>query len=431
MLFRSAPAKVSVVIDAALFADRSIAADLLSDALEVAPPSGTELSAKERLGAARLLQALRLFGVDPYAGSPERALEALPDAAFQPGSGKKRKVDDSSRSALAELLRAARVAELAGWGESDVAELARLVQGGLPKGHALVLVERTAVVEHPVVAGLAEAGALLSVGEVAGERGGGFRGLDRVVAELERQTGVSIARDAHDELARRTLRSVGRGEEIDTDSTTRFAGEYRKLAELVGAQSGPGSSGSPGRGARIERHMVEESVEDRGDEDVWKLLDALAEGRGGQALSGIERMLRNAEDPMAARLSFFSLLAGFCRQMVAVGGMIELHSLPRGAAQYARFKDQIAPKIQAPLPGGRDNPVAKLHPFRLHRVYLAASRASREWLQTLPWRVLELELRIKGESSDPEAALAAWIGDLQSALGPMRVASPAAVRGER
>ena len=218
-----------------------------------------------------------------------------------------------------------------------------------------------------------------------------------------------------------------RSEEVDADSLARFAGEYRKLAESVGSEvrSGAGKSSS-----RIERRMVEESVEDRGEEDVWKLLDALAEGKGGVALSGVERMLRNADDPMAARLSFFSLLASFCRQMVVVGGMIDWHSLPKGATQYQRFKDQIAPKIQAPLPGGRSNPVAKLHPFRLHRVYLAASRASRDWLQALPWRVLELELRLKGDSTDPEAALAAWIGELQSALGPSRVAD-SAPRGAR
>jgi hypothetical protein len=414
-----APAKVSLVVDAALFADRSIAADLLSDALEAAPPSGSELAPKERQAAARLLQALRLFGVDPYEGAPESAIERLPDQAFQSSGGKRRKVEASAREALAELLRAARTAELAGWGETDVAELARLVQDGLPRAHALVLVERTAAADHPVVSGLTEGGAVHRAGGVSGEKGGGYTGLDRVVRQLESETGVGIAAPALDELVRRTLRSMSRSEEVDADSLARLAGEYRKLAESVGSEvrSGVGKSSS-----RIERRMVEESVEDRGEEDVWKLLDALAEGKGGVALSGVERMLRNAEDPMAARLSFFSLLASFCRQMVVVGGMIDWHSLPKGATQYQRFKDQIAPKIQGPLPGGRSNPVAKLHPYRLHRVYLAASRASRDWLQTLPWRVLELELRLKGDSTDPEAALAAWIGELQSALGPSRVA---------
>jgi hypothetical protein len=410
-----APAKVSLVIDAALFADRSVAAELLADALEAAPPSGGDLSVKERQAAARLLQALRLFGVDPYEGDAAEAIGRLPDAAFQSsGGGKKRKIDAAQRESLAALLRAAREAELAGWGESDVAELARLVQTGLPKGHALVLVERAAAGEHPVVATLAEQGAVFRVGEVSSERGGGFSGLDRLATELERQTGVAIARDALDELSRRTLRTAARSDEVDADSTTRFAGEYRKLAELALSEA-PGD-----RPRRIERRMVEDAVEDRGDEDVWKLLDALAEGKGGVALSGVERMLRNADDPMAARLSFFSLLSSFCRQMMVVGGMIDLHSQPRGVAQYNRFKDQIAPRLQGPLPGPRDNPIARLHPFRLHRVYLAASRAPREFLNVLPAKLLDLELQLKGEASDPQAALALWIGELQQALGPAR-----------
>jgi hypothetical protein len=419
------PAKVSLVVDAALFADRSVAAELLADALEASPAGGGgDLAPKERQAAARLLQALRLFGVDPYEGDAAQAIARLPEAAFQSsGGGKKRKIDAAQREALAALLRAAREAELEGWGESDVAELARLVQSGLPKGHALVLVERAAAPDHPVVATLAEQGAVFRVGEVASERGGGFTGLDRLAAELERQTGVAIARDALDELSRRTLRTAARSEEVDSDSTTRFAGEYRKLAELALSEVAGAAGAAGDRPRRIERRMVEDAVEDRGEEDVWKLLDALAEGKGGVVLSGIERMLRNADDPMAARLSFFSLLSSFCRQMMVVGGMIDLQTQPRGVTQYNRFKDQIAPRLQGPLPGSRDNPIARLHPFRLHRVYLAASRAPREFLNLLPAKLLDLELRLKGEASDPQAALAAWIGELQQVLGPVRIAS--------
>ena len=422
-----APAKVTVALDTALFADRSVAADLLVEALEahggraMSEPRGGELSARERVGAARLLQAIRLFGLDPFSGPSASVIERLPENALQSGTRRK-KLDAGARTVLIELLDAARAAELGGWGESDVAELARVAQDGLPRNHTLVLVERVAPPDHPVVARLERGGAVVRVGEVAGERGGGYRGLDLLAAELERQTGVPIAPAALQELARRTLRTEGRGEEIDADSTSRLAAEYRKLAlsgRLAEKSSSPGSSPRAAQ-KRIELALVEDTVEDRGEEDVWKLLDALADGRGGDALAGVDRMLRTADDPMAARLSFFSLLASFTRQMVAVGGMIDLHHLPRGQSQYNRFKDQLAPKLQAPFPGERANPIAKLHPFRLHRVYLAASRLPREWLARAPDRLLTLELRLKGESSDAQAALGEWIGELHHALATSR-----------
>src|SRR5204863_1866710 len=206
-----------------------------------------------------------------------------------------------------ELLAAARAEELAGIAEGEVAELGAAVAGGLPPGHSLILIEGSAAKDHPVVQAISEAGGLVELGQVESERGGGWQGLDLLAAELATQTGVAIAQDAVQELARRTLRQ---GEQ-HADSTARFAGEYRKLAELATAAKAP----------RILRALVAGAVEDRGEEDVWQLLDAIAAGRGDEALTRVARLLRAADDPMAARLSFFSLLAGFCRQLVAVGGL--------------------------------------------------------------------------------------------------------------
>ena len=161
---------------------------------------------------------------------------------------------------------------------------------------------------------------------------GGWQGLELLAAELERQTGVGIAADALAELARRTLRQESdRGRAtggVDADSTARFAGEYRKLANLVERQGDD----------RIDRKLVEQAVEDRGEEDVWQLLDAIAAGRGGEALDRLHRLIAAAEDPLAARLSFFSLLASFCRQLVAVRGMMRVARVPAGEGNYARFK---------------------------------------------------------------------------------------------
>jgi len=405
------PAKVLLAFDTALFADRTAVAELVAAAREAGEVHG-EMGARERIGASRLLQALRLCGIDPRQGSAQDAISGLPDSLL---GGKKRVADaPGAREQLARLLEAARDADLYGYGESDLAELAQIVQDGLPRGHALVLVERTAPLEHPVIKTLVSLGAVVQVGEVESQRGG-FPGLEAVVRELEHRTGVGIERDALAELARRTLRSAGsreRPEAIDGDSTARFAAEYAKLAE--------GSAGKP-----ISRAQVEAAIEDRGEEDVWKLLDAIAEGRAAVALAGLDRLLGSSADPIAERLSFFSLLAGFCRQLVAVGGLLSSVRAPRGEGNYNRFKERIAPELQKALADGRKSPVAGIHPFRLHRVYLAASGLGDPWLARVPARLLDLELQMKGESSDPQAALSSWVAELAGEIARGRAPKPA------
>jgi hypothetical protein len=148
-------------------------------------------------------------------------------------------------------------------------------------------------------------------------------------------------------------------------------------------------------------------------------------------LAGLDRLLGSSDDPMAERLSFFSLLAGFCRQLVAVGGLLSVVRAPRAEGNYNRFKEHIAPELQKPLADGRKSPVAGVHPFRLHRVYLAASGLTDRWLAGVPSRLLELELQMKGESSDPQAALASWIAELagQLAAGRAPGAAPRRARG--
>jgi len=411
-------AKVVLLVDTALLADRAAAAELVDDAAEAAPPAGDELGARERAAASRLLQALRLFGIDPDRGEPEAAVAALPDWALQGGAafrkrrggrGRTKKQAAELADGLAALLAAARGLGLAGAAEGEQAELAALLEGGMPDGHALVLAERSADPGHPLVDALAGRGLIARVGELEEERGGGWEGLALLAEELERQTGVGIVRDALGELARRTLKgSEGRKDRgADPDSAARFAGEYRKLAELA---QGSGA-------ARIGRELVEGSVEDRGEEDVWKLLDAIGEGRGGEALARLRRLLAGAADPVASRLGFFTLLAGFCRQLTAVRGMMTLAGVRPGMGHYPRFKDQVAPRLQAELPGGRKNPLAGLHPYRLHRAYLAAGRLPADLVDSLPARVLATELELKGESGDPDTALSHLVARLAGAGG--------------
>ncbi|MEO1367144.1 MAG: hypothetical protein AAFX50_08185, partial [Acidobacteriota bacterium] len=157
---------------------------------------------------------------------------------------------------------------------------------------------------------------------------------------------------------------------------------------------------------------VEETTKDRGEEDVWQILDAIGNGRGGEAITRYKRLIDGADDPIGQRLSFFGLLASFCRQLSAVAGVARSVRAQPGVRSYNQFKDRVAPKLQGELEGGVKNPLGGLHPFRLHKAYLAASRIDRQELMRLPWRVLETELRIKGESSDADGAVIALIGHL-------------------
>jgi hypothetical protein len=467
-------AKVLLAIDTAVFADRSGAADLIDDAEDALPPpraaggaSGGRaapgdgpdnpgdpanpgdhragrrpsaaaaaatgsapgegaLSARQRQAASRLLQALRLFEIAPGRGAAEEVIGQLPGWVLEGGraarkgrAGRargKRQIEDL-RLGLVALLEAARREGIEGSADGDLSDLATLITGGLPAGHALVFAEREVAADHPLVRLLADRDAVAAVGVVAADRGG-FQGVDLVAEELAAQTGVGISAQALAELVRRTLRKAaersagGRGGDgargpVTADSTARLAGEYRKLANLA---QGAGS-------ARIELNLVEEAVEDRGDEDVWKLLDAIGGGQPGEALDRLQRLLASADDPLAERLSFFSLLANFCRRLTLVRGMMRVVQVPGGESNYSRFAARLAPALQGELADGK-NPLAGIHPYALHRAYLAASRLSDEAAARLPWEILETELQLKGESTDADAALARLVVQLGRATTP-------------
>jgi DNA polymerase-3 subunit delta len=397
-------AKVLAAVDTAVLADRSAAVELVADALAVAPPDGESLSPKEREGASRLMQALHVFGVDPAAGDAASAVGAIPDWALAGKRGARlaKREAEQRRETLAPLLEAARREGLAGLGEAAVTQLAELLRRGLPAGHALVLAERSVASDHPLVAQLRERGALAQVGEVSAGRDG-FSGVEAVAEQLEREVGVGIRRDALAELARRTLRQEERGGGVAAESTARLAAEYRKLADLSGGET-------------IELAAVRDAVEDRGEEDAWQLLDALAEGRGAEVLGRLERMIAGSDDAGRQRLAFFAMLAGFVRQLVAVRGVLERLDLPPGERNYTRFKDRIAPALGGKLPEALPNPLAGIHPFRLHRAYLAAGRLPMPVLLGLPMRLLDTEMALKGEGTDPQAALAALIAEIATSL---------------
>jgi len=414
-----APAKLILAVDSAILADRSAAADLIDQANEVLPLADpdAELGQAQREGASRLLQALHVFGLEPAAGEAREVIEALPKWALQGGrayrknrpNGRVAKEMRTLREGLEVLLAAALRTGLVGYAEGDLAEIAEIIEGGLPEGHALVLAEHSVAAEHPVVERLERLGVWVDVGKVEAGRGGEWEGIAALVEQLGRECEVTIARDALAELARRTLRQSGewKNRGVDAESTARFASEYRKLAGLAGS-------------GQITRQLVAETVEDRGEEDVWQILDAIGNGRGGEALARFQRLLAAADDAMMTRLSFFALLATFCRQLTAVAGMAELVGVPTGERNYTRFKNQWAPALQGELPDGGKNPLAGIHPYRLHRAYLAASRIAHEELARLPWLVLETEQRIKGDSSEADTAIAQLMARIVSFTSPSR-----------
>ena len=399
-------AKVAVVIDSAVLADLTAAASLLGEAVRELPVTADEeLPPGQRRAAARLLQVLRLYQVDPRSGATSEVVDQLPAAAFagktgrKPGAAKLQEI----KGGLAELLAAARADGIEGRADSDLALLAEVHDGGLPEGHTLVLAESGVAGDHPLVAALAEAGALIELKRVEPGRRGDWQGLEELTAELESQTGVGIDRRARDELARRTLQSArrrrGAAAGAAADSTARFAAEYRKLASLAG-------------GGAIDSELVCSVVEDRGEEDPWQILDKIGAGAGADAVHRLRRLMASAEDPMAARLSFFGLLAEFARHLTAVGGSLDRGGIPAGERSYPRFKQSVAPRLQEELAEGVASPLAGLHPYRLHKAYLAASGAPRDGLERLPARLLEAELQLKGETSRPEVALEGLVAEL-------------------
>ncbi len=398
-----ADGKVVAVVESGVFADRATAATLFEEVRQQLPWSGgaDDLTGRARDAATRLLQILRLFDLDPAALGVERAVASLPEAllAGKGTRGAKGKAGvEELRSSLQPLLQAAIAAGLRGLGDSAASLVADLVRDGLPERHALVLIESAVAEDHPVLEALTRREAVVFAGEITAGKGG-FDGLAALASELQRETGVEIDRAALSALARRTLRfaeGFGDGREVDADSLARFAGEYRKLAALSG-------------GAKIQTSLVETSIEDRGQEDAFQILDAIGDGKAAEALTRLERYLGSAEDPLAARLMFFGSLAGFCRRIVAVRGLAAALRVPSGERNYGRFSTQWAPKLQAQVPGLAKNPLAGMKPFPIFKAYLAAGRIPAATLDTLPARLLETERRLKGDSGDPDAALAALV----------------------
>lgn len=409
-------AKVILVVESAVLSDRSAAAYLIDQAAEALPlDEGSELGTREREAAGLLLQVLRLFDAERASASSRETLQELPAWVFEGGAApgskrKKRRRPKQQVETLVEqletLLDLARREGIRGWAETDAADLGTVLKDGFPEGHFLVLCEAAVASDHPVVEALRTTDCLVEVAAVTADQRGNWSGIDELVAELENETECGIDGNAVQELVRRTLKQEpgwGKGtRSARADTTARFAAEFRKLSSLAAD-------------GRITRALVVDVVKDRGEEDLWAILDAVGAGRPDEALSRLRRKIEGAEDPMSERLGFFSQLATFCRHLAAISGMAQATGIPVSERNYNRFKSTLASQLQGAVPGTEVALLAGLHPYRLHRAYLAASRFSSADLRSLPGVVLDTEMRLKGESSNPDAALAHLVTHLSAA----------------
>ena len=88
------------------------------------------IAGNAREAASRLVQALRVFAIDPFAGEAESAVESLPKWAFEGGAafrkkrprGRPAKEVKTLKTGLGELLEAARASELQGFAEGTARE---------------------------------------------------------------------------------------------------------------------------------------------------------------------------------------------------------------------------------------------------------------------------------------------------------------------
>ena len=113
-----------------------------------------------------------------------------------------------------------------------------------------------------------------------------------------------------------------------------------------------------------------------------------------------------------------SLLSQLVRERIllldgAMGTMIQKAELGEADFRGERFADH-----PHDLQGNNDLLVLTRPDLirDIHRAYLAASGFDRASIAHLPWGVLETEMQIKGESSEPDVAMARLMARLAAAI---------------
>jgi DNA polymerase-3 subunit delta len=162
------------------------------------------------------------------------------------------------------------------------------------------------------------------------------------------------------------------------------ASAARLLVDLVGAEMGQLDQELTklaiyvGDGARIEEKDVDQLVGSSRGENTWKIFDAIAAGRPGEALGILDRSLEQGEEPLR-------ILGAFSMQL-------------RRLAQVARLNQQGLPLAKALEQAGVPPFAHKGCEQQLR--HLGRRRADRlyDWL-------LEVDLGLKGSSQLPARTL--------------------------
>lgn len=373
-----------------------------------------------------LLRLLRLLEVDLEGRTPEQAIAEIPETLWKGRKLARARAGAGDRAAahrkLAALLEAARLEGLRGLAEDAAGRLADLLRDGLPERHRLVLVESRVDPEHPLAAALRVRGAWIEAGSLAFDPRKGASGFGELLDRLASETGVRLTPDAARELIRRTIRSEEEGRfagAVDADSVGRLEAEYRKLARLGGQRELP-----------VE--TVRDLVADRGEEGSFDWLDALSEGRGGEAVARMERRIAGAADPSSERLRLLAQLAGFLRQVGIVGAIARKQGLPLRVESFPRFRDRILPRLLEPVEGVERSLLAGGKPFPLFRAYQMAVALPERVVERLPGRLLTSERRLKGETAEAQLELLSLVAELARWSAPAARAerAPAARPGD-
>lgn len=401
--------KVHLFVETGLLEAPLSPAELLEQALR-SETAGSEKGEDRRQAALALLRLLRILGIEVENREPTEVIQQIPEATWRAflasaTKGASRMVREAAESALAELLAFAQREGLRGLSEDPAGMVLDLLRDGLPTGHWLVLVESQGSLDHPIAATLRSRGALVEIGKIQlNAKRESWSALGPFLERLERETGVVLAREAVEELIRRTLRfepeSLG---VVDSDSLERLEAEYRKLAALDPT-------------GEVRREEVREWVLDRGEEGGFEWLDALVEGRPAEALARLERRLAVAEEPMGERLRLLAQWAGFVRQVWAVGAVAQKLGIPLRPENYVRFRDRIYPRLVEPIPELGFSLLSRSKPYPLYRAFLLACKLPLSSLEALPGRLWQSERRLRGDSEVPEVELASLLGEWAEAL---------------
>ncbi len=176
-----------------------------------------------------------------------------------------------------------------------------------------------------------------------------------------------------------------------------FTEELKKLFQFVGDRP------------VVEVQDVEAAFGDRTEAHVFHLTDALGERNVGRALTVLNALLAQGEEP----LYLLNLLAGAVRGLIPAREALDGPLADRWQPElsYGAFQARVWEPAKASLTASHPDLVA-MHPFRAYRVLTAASNFSLGELTEAIERLFETDLQMKSTGIDPARLLELLLFDL-------------------